>query len=280
MTLHRNPEPSLLRSLLHDHLDPGYTESAAAGRNHRRAGAIWLAGGCLVMGLVLGTAAAQQLDDGRDAPSDGQAAIVGQVREQQDSVDRLVRERDAAADSADAERQRVLAGDAAGGHVLDGLARLRTASASTAVHGPGIAVRITEPEGGGDLSDSERPQPRSGQAVFDRDLRAIVNALWAGGAEAVGINGVRIGPDTAIRQAGGAILVDNQPVVSPYEIDAIGDQNALSVDFVDSAAYLRMQSLTQLYGVEVAFESRSDLRLPRAPAAELRYVRGVEEGPR
>ncbi|GAA4813181.1 DUF881 domain-containing protein [Tomitella cavernea] len=280
MTLRRNPEPSLLRSLLHDHLDPGYAESAAAGRNRRRAGGVWLAGGCLVMGLVLGTAGAQQLDEGRGASSDGQAAIVDQVREQQSAVDRLVRERDAASDSADAERQRVLAGDSAGKEVLDSLARLSAGAATVAVHGPGLAVRITEPDAGGDLSDSERPRPRHGQVVFDRDLRAVVNALWAAGAEAMGIDGVRIGPGTAIRQAGGAILVDNQPVSPPYEIDAIGAPDALSVDFVDSAAYLRMQSLTQLYGVEVAFEARSDLRLPRAPAVELRYARGDEEGPR
>jgi len=279
MTVRRNPERSLLQSLLHDHLDSGYAESAAAGRNHPRAGKAWLVVGCLVMGLVLGTAAAQQLAQ-RPEAADEQSAMVDQVREVQDTVDGLVGKHDALADEEDAARTRLLAGDSAGAQVLDRLETLRNDAAATAVHGPGIVVRITEPDGGADLSDSERPQERHGQAVFDRDLRAVVNALWSAGAESIGVNGVRIGPGAAIRQAGGAILVDNQPVAPPFEVSAIGPQDSLSTDFVRSPAYLRMQSLVQLYGVDLAVDSRSDIRLPRAPAPDLRYASGDEEGPR
>ena len=59
--------------------------------------------------------------------------------------------------------------------------------------------------------------------VQDGDLQLVVNALWAAGAEAVSINGQRLGPTTAIRFAGEAVLVDFRPVTSPYEISAIGD---------------------------------------------------------
>ena len=60
----------------------------------------------------------------------------------------------------------------------------------------------------------------------------VVNALWAAGAEAISVNGQRIGPDTFVRTAGSAILVNVTPVSSPYEVTAIGDSNALSVALV------------------------------------------------
>ena len=50
----------------------------------------------------------------------------------------------------------------------------------------------------------------------------VVNALWAAGAEAISVNGQRIGPDTFVRTAGSAILVNVTPVSSPYEVAAIG----------------------------------------------------------
>ena len=56
----------------------------------------------------------------------------------------------------------------------------------------------------------------SRQVILDRDLQLVVNSLWASGAEAISVGGVRIGPNVTIRQAGGGILVDNQPISSPY----------------------------------------------------------------
>ena len=76
----------------------------------------------------------------------------------------------------------------------------------------------------------------------------VVNALWAAGAEAISVNGQRIGPDTFVRTAGSAILVNVTPVSSPYEVTAIGDSNALSVALVRGATgdYLSAQSVSGL----------------------------------
>ena len=70
----------------------------------------------------------------------------------------------------------------------------------------------------------------------DDDLQLVVNALWAAGAEAISINGQRLGPTTAIRFAGEAVLVDFRPVTNPYEISAIGDPDTLSLDVPDGPA--------------------------------------------
>ena len=47
-----------------------------------------------------------------------------------------------------------------------------------------------------------RPRRTRRGQVRDGDLQLVVNALWAAGAEAVSINGQRLGPTTAIRFAG------------------------------------------------------------------------------
>ena len=85
--------------------------------------------------------------------------------------------------------------------------------------GPGLTITVTDPGVGPDLSDvSKQRVAGRPQVILDRDLQLVVNSLWAGGAEAIAVGGVRIGPDVTIRQAGGAILVDNQPIASPYTI--------------------------------------------------------------
>ena len=118
------------------------------------------------------------------------------------------------------------------GRAIDGYSRsgpttqtdhaLALATGSSAVSGPGITVTLT---------DRATPGKRSG-AVRDQDLAMVVNAMWGAGAEAVSINGQRIGPTTFVRTAGSVILVNITPVSSPYVVSAIGDSNALSVALV------------------------------------------------
>ena len=79
--------------------------------------------------------------------------------------------------------------------------------------------------------------PGSRQVILDRDLQLVVNSLWASGAEAIAVGGVRIGPNVTIRQAGGAILVDNQPISSPYAIVAIGPPHGMQDAFERSPGY-------------------------------------------
>ncbi|ERB52720.1 hypothetical protein N806_16275 [Rhodococcus sp. P27] len=83
---------------------------------------------------------------------------------------------------------------------------------------------------------------------------------------------MRIGPTVTIRQAGGAMLVDNQPVFSPYRVEAIGDTRALQREFVVSDAYVRMSSVSQLYGVGFAVAEDDSLTLPPATPRAVRVA--------
>lgn len=276
----RNPVPSLLRSLLTDHLDPGYADEArlqAEGERpvpSRWATIAWLAAGTTAIGLVFGISASHET---RRAPDTTmvQRQVADDVRTQQAGNKVLAGQRDDLAQREASERAANLAGDEEGSAILSDLREAEVAAAAVAMTGPGVKVTIREQAQRPDLSDGGRPGgAERGQEILDSDLQAVVNALWASGAEAVAIGGVRIGPAVSIRQAGGAILVDNQPVDNPYVVEAIGDAGAIQAAYIVSPAYLRMQSLQQLYGVSVSVETANNLELAEAPMRDFRYAHG------
>jgi uncharacterized protein YlxW (UPF0749 family) len=244
-------------------LDPGYAEAAArrAGRAEptARAARPWLAVAGVLAATLLVVVAAVQTH--RRAPSAARArdALVGQVQAHSRSVDalqgRLNRLRVDTADLRDA----TLASSAAGRRLADRLDAAELAAGAVAVTGPGL--RVT-------LDDSADGRNR----VLDRDLQGTVNALWSAGAEAISIDGQRMTGQTAIRQAGSAVLVNFEPVTAPYDVDAIGDPVALETAFGSSRAAARLRAYTQLYGLRFHYARAATLTLPAAPGLALRYA--------
>ena len=275
----RNPTPSLLTALLAEGLDPGY---AAAAEDRERDHALhrplhataWCAGGALVLGLIFGVAYAEASDR---APGTDQVRsdILTQVDAAEARVADLAATRDDLLARTDAARTSALAGDADGAAVLGRIETLEQDAALTPVHGPGITVTLSDPAARPDLSDRSRPGAGANPVIIDRDLQAVVNGLWNSGAEAVAVGNVRVGPGVTIRQAGGAMLVDNQPVPSPYVVSAIGQPSRLQTGFVVSDAYLRMSGVQQLYGVGFGIAESDDITLPAATAREIRNAREV-----
>ena len=84
----------------------------------------------------------------------------------------------------------------------------------------------------------------------------VVNAMWAAGADAVSINGQRVGPETFVRTAGSVILVNVTPVSSPYEVAAIGDANALSVALVRGTTGDYLSAAQSVTGMTVSSQSQ------------------------
>jgi uncharacterized protein YlxW (UPF0749 family) len=108
--------------------------------------------------------------------------------------------------------------------------------------------------------------------VLDRDLQDVVNGIWAAGAEAVSVNGIRLTALTAIRSAGEAILVDFRPLSPPYEIEAIGDPGALEVGFLDGPAGRRFTAYTSLYGLRLETVRPRPSSWPAAGEPDLRMA--------
>ncbi len=121
-------------------------------------------------------------------------------------------------DRVDVMRRSAVEGQSALGSLSQELDRLRVLAGFTALKGPGVVVVV---------ADSPRPlQPGEDPndvLVHYSDLQAVVNELWAAGAEAVAINGERLIARSAIQCVGTTVLVNRRRMTSPFRIEAIGD---------------------------------------------------------
>jgi uncharacterized protein YlxW (UPF0749 family) len=176
----------------------------------------------------------------------------------------------------DTQRRERLEGDVRGQRLLTDLDVADFAAAATAVRGPGLTVTVTDPGATADLSDvSKQRVAGSRQVILDRDLQLVVNSLWGSGAEAVAVGGVRIGPNVTIRQAGGGILVDNQPILSPYAVLAIGPPNTMQDVFDRSPGLQRLRLLETSYGVGATVTAGDALTVPAASVREVKYAKEI-----
>ncbi|MDO3638104.1 DUF881 domain-containing protein, partial [Mycolicibacterium arseniciresistens] len=199
----------------------------------------------------------------------------GSVRSAEATDDGLAAERDALAAQVDADRRSRLEGDALGRRLLDNLDGATFAAAATAVTGPGLTVTVTDPGVAEDLSDvSKQRVAGSRQVILDRDLQLVVNSLWVSGAEAVSVGGVRIGPNVTVRQAGGGILVDNQPITSPYTILAVGPPSMTEI-FDRTPGLQRLRLLEAAYGVGVGVGTADDLALPAGAVRDVHFAKQI-----
>jgi uncharacterized protein YlxW (UPF0749 family) len=73
--------------------------------------------------------------------------------------------------------------------------------------------------------------------IHQQDIQAVVNALWAGGADAMSIQGHRIISTTGIKCVGNSVVLHGVPYLPPYRITAIGDTAELQRS-LDSSRYI------------------------------------------
>lgn len=280
------PVPSLLRALLSEHLDPGYAAAAAKrkGRTQPAAppsgrarvfGWFWQALAATLVAMVFAAAVAQARSV---APGvhEAQGLLATSVRAAESSATRLAKQRSALSAKVDDVQRLALADNAEGQRLLTRLDALSLAAASTAVTGPGLKVTVTEPAVGPNLSDVSKQRVNgSRQIILDRDLQLVLNSLWASGAEAISVGGVRIGPNVTIRQAGGAILVDNNPTRSPYTILAVGPPHAMRDVFDNSPGLQRLRLLEVSYGVGVTVDVADGLSLPAGSVRDVKFAKQI-----
>ncbi|MCO7271760.1 DUF881 domain-containing protein [Cellulosimicrobium cellulans] len=261
---------TLLNEVMHRPLDPGYADAAArraAGQApHRgRTGTVVLVALAVALGVVT-TAAAVELR----APQPG--VIAARETLEQEILDRQGAAEELAARgaelSAEIEQLQGAALSGASADVLQGLQAEGALTGTQAVEGQGVVVTLDDTSGGlsSDTVDSS-------SLVHDSDLQRVVNALWAGGAEAVAINDQRLTGLSAIRSAGDAVLVDLQPLVGPYRVEAIGDPDALRTSLLRSGTSDYLQILGTQYGIRSSVTTQSRLDLPGRPAPTLFFAK-------
>ncbi|HET6667603.1 MAG TPA: DUF881 domain-containing protein [Intrasporangium sp.] len=103
--------------------------------------------------------------------------------------------------------------------------RIAAAAAATKVKGPVVEVV---------LDDSDRrldslPDRFTADdiVVHQQDVQAVVNALWASGAEAMMIQDQRVISTSAVRCVGNTLILQGRVYAPPYRIQAIGPVDSM-----------------------------------------------------
>jgi uncharacterized protein YlxW (UPF0749 family) len=195
-----------------------------------------------------------------------------ELQAQQDGLKATIldlRERIQAAEQADA-------GSAAIVHQLnDELEDARIAAGLIPLTGDGIVLQLED-----SLEPAAPEVNEDDYLVGARDIRTIVEELWAAGAQAIGVNGERITTTTSIIDVGPSILVNSAYLAPPYRITALGPDDlyprlSASPGFVDL-----VRARAEGYGIRIAFAEPETVDIPAfAGTVTLRYARPVDPTP-
>lgn len=138
------------------------------------------------------------------------------------------------------------------------------ASGAMPVQGPGIVVRLWDaPQV--NVPDGVRPDDL---VVHQQDLEAVMNALWAGGAEAMTVQDNRVTAVTAVRCVGNVLLMTSRTYSPPYEVAAIGDPEDLSAALDASPAIQIYLQYVRALGLGWSVEQRATLDMPAAQSRQ------------
>lgn len=269
---------SLLDAVLAETVDPAYAQAAAArAAGVRPARPRWRAQALVALTMAIAGLLVSTTYDQAAAGAKGRqqvrGALIGDIDRESAVSDDLQRQLQRLSTQVTRTREELLAHSTVGQRALDDLARGEAGSAAVKVTGPGLLVTLanaaptadSDPVGG---KAQANPQGR----VQDGDLQLVVNALWAAGAEAISINGQRLGPLTAIRFAGEAVLVDFRPVNNPYQVSAIGNPGTLAGRFLASPEVIGLAAISKTFGLRFDYSRKDQLTLPAASTPELRHA--------
>ncbi len=265
---------SLLVDLTTNAIDQGYVEAAnrratapvepgtsKLGRSRRTA--------TLLVAVVLGLAgalfatSAVATHRGADAAKRDRKQLIAQIDDLTSRTDRARQSLDALRASVQSARSAALNATGRGSQLQAEIDQLDVVTGGRAVAGPGLEVRLDDADGA-DVSGSLG-------MIYDRDIQAVVDALFASGAEAIAVNGQRLTTLTAIREAGQAILVDYRPLTAPYLIDAIGPPD-LRDRFSSTQTASLYRNWHQVYGLGFRVTTHERLTLPSAANQVVHYA--------
>jgi uncharacterized protein YlxW (UPF0749 family) len=196
-------------------------------------------------GLLFATSA--QTSQGTDLRSSGRSDLVDVVRTQ----DRAVRARAAAVQQLQAEVDALTAQEAPGNNTVARLsaqaATLAPIVGSQAVTGPALSVTLD------DAKRTAASLPKDFTAddivVHQQDVQSVVNALWAGGAEAMMLMDQRVISTSAVRCVGNTLILQGRVYSPPYVIQAIGDQSAMRAALEQSEQVTIYRQYASLLGL-------------------------------
>jgi uncharacterized protein YlxW (UPF0749 family) len=211
---------------------------------------------CLLAGLLLGTARSYSRgEDIRNRSIDLSAVVTGagaRVAAAEARAAALQQDVDALAGS-DLSPQVAAARAAA--------TPLQRAAGLTAVRGPGLRVSLDDAhrDSDGNYPDGVAPDDL---VVHQQDVQSVVNALWAGGAEAMTVMDQRVVTTSAVRCIGNTLLLQGRAYSPPFLIAAIGNATRMSNALDAEPGVALFQTFVQKYRLGFQIDRVADVQIP------------------
>lgn len=211
---------------------------------------------CLVAGLGFATSARDS--HGTELRAPGIVSLTDTVR----SAERTVRGLDEQVSTLQAQVQTAVAlTGTTDGKVSAAQARvapLGTAAGLTAVHGRGLQVVLDD----ADPSTANASVDPNQLVVHQSDLQSVVNALWAGGAEAMTIAGQRVIPTSAVRCVGNTLLLNGDVYSPPFRVAAVGPSATMQEQLAASPGVKLFREAAGYFGLGYTVEAKDRVDIP------------------
>jgi len=221
-------------------------------------------------GLMFATSA--QTSQGTDLRSSGRTDLADVVRAQNLSVrERAVSVKELQ-DEVDALTAQMAPGNAAVTRLRAAATRLAATAGTEAVTGPVLSVSLNDAK----RSAASLPEGYTADdiVVHQQDVQAVVNALWAGGAEAMMLQDQRVISTSAVRCVGNTLILQGRVYSPPYVIRAIGDVSAMRAALDESKQVRNYRDYANLLGLAYDVTTKGQARFPAyAGSLGLSYAR-------
>ncbi len=188
----------------------------------------------------------------------------------QTEVDRLAAQAKTLTSEVDGATSELAEGDGPIKEERERAAALQQAAGLTELRGPGVTVR---------LNDAALPVPRPDSSRLDdyvihqQDVQAVVNALWAGGAEAMTIMDVRVISTSAVRCVGNTLLLHGRRYSPEFVIRAIGDPGRLRATLDASPSVTGFRDAVRNFGLGYSVTTEATIIAPAYTGPiDLRYA--------
>jgi uncharacterized protein YlxW (UPF0749 family) len=211
---------------------------------------------CLVAGF--GFAVSAHDSRGTDLRPPGTANLADLVR----SAEAQVKQADAQYAALQSQVSALTAAAGRADSVVAAAQKARNALAGagglTAAKGAGIVVVLNDASNNATNAGVDPNQ----LVVHQGDLQAVVNALWAGGAQAMTIAGQRVIATSAVRCVGNTLLLNGEVYSPPFRVAAIGPYRTMEKTLDASPGVKEFVQAAGYYGLGYTVEGVDGLDLP------------------
>ncbi len=230
----------------------------------------------LAAGLIFGTSAALARSEPLTATEP--ADLAGLIQQRTTSVERLT---DQVGEISTEVEQ--LERDNSDSTLTTQISRQADELAPVVGLGPvrGPAVQVTLDDAGYTLDTLPQGYDVDDVVVHQQDVQAVVNALWAGGAEAMMIQDQRVISSSAVQCVGNTLYLQGRVYSPPYTITAIGDVESMETSLELDPIVENYRGWSKRLGLGYVVEGLSSVDLPgfaSVPPPEFVRLLGAEQG--